>query len=30
MMKKKILFGLLAMTAISANGQESYENANLM
>ena len=29
-MKKKILFGLLAMTAISANGQETYENANLM
>ena len=29
-MKKKIIFGLMAMAAITANAQETYENANLM
>ena len=29
-MKKKIIFGLMAMEAINANAQETYENANLM
>ena len=29
-MTKKIIFGLMAMAAITANAQETYENANLM
>ena len=29
-MKKKIIFGLMAMAAITANAQETYENAHLM
>ncbi|MGM9779528.1 MAG: OmpP1/FadL family transporter [Prevotella sp.] len=29
-MKKKIIFGLMALAAITANAQETYENANLM
>lgn len=29
-MKKKIIFGLMALAVITANAQETYENANLM
>ena len=29
-MKKKIMFGLMALAVITANAQETYENANLM
>ena len=29
-MKKKIIFGIMALAAITANAQETYENANLM